>query len=94
MNLTFPRINSLLYFRCWTFEGTVCDVRFLQTKTLLIFSIDMVSASTLFPGKDADAQVKEIRSWLNARGVRDFEPVSLYCDQLKTVNVAMKSFLD
>jgi Exoribonuclease Xrn1 D2/D3 domain len=50
----------------------------------------MVSASTLFPGRDPDARVKEIRSWLNAQGVRDFEPVSLYCDQLKTVMSRLK----
>jgi Exoribonuclease Xrn1 D2/D3 domain len=53
-------------------------------------SIGMVHASDMFHGQDGDAQIKEIRTWLNAQGVRDFEPVSLYCDQLKTVNVLSK----
>ncbi|KAF8525866.1 exonuclease II [Hysterangium stoloniferum] len=44
---------------------------------------DMVRASDLFKGENGDAKVKEIRSWLNTQGVRDFEPVSLFCDQLK-----------
>ncbi|OCH84921.1 hypothetical protein OBBRIDRAFT_740759 [Obba rivulosa] len=43
----------------------------------------MVKASAIFPGEDADAQVKEVRSWLMQKGIRDFEPVSLFCDQLK-----------
>ena len=50
-----------------------------------VMSIDMVQASDMFRGEDGDAQIKEIRGWLNAHGVRDFEPVSLYCDQLKMV---------
>lgn len=49
-------------------------------------SIDMVLASDMFHGGDGDGKIKEIRAWLNAQGVRDFEPVSLYCDQLKTVS--------
>jgi len=44
---------------------------------------DMIKASDLFMGENEEAKVKEIRSWLNAQGVRDFEPVSLFCDQLK-----------
>ncbi|KAH9972179.1 XRN 5'-3' exonuclease N-terminus-domain-containing protein [Lactifluus volemus] len=31
---------------------------------------------------DPGAKAKEIRAWLVAKGVRDFEPVSLLCDQL------------
>ncbi len=36
-------------------------------------------------GEDAEARLKEIKGWLKAQGVRDFEPVSLFCDQLSKV---------
>jgi len=44
---------------------------------------DMAKASTIFPSEDdPGAKAKEIRTWLANKGVRDFEPVSLQCDQL------------
>ncbi|KAL6301387.1 exonuclease II [Sparassis latifolia] len=43
----------------------------------------MAKASDVFPGPNADAKLKEVRSWLYTKGIRDFEPVSLFCDQLK-----------
>ncbi|KAI0052258.1 hypothetical protein FA95DRAFT_1483852 [Auriscalpium vulgare] len=50
---------------------------------------DMAKAATTFQGvDDPDARAKEIRSWLATKGVRDFEPVSLFCDQLKKTTVA------
>ena len=43
----------------------------------------MVKASDIFKNiENPDAKVKEIKAWLNTKGVRDFEPVSLFCDQL------------
>jgi 5'-3' exoribonuclease 1 len=46
----------------------------------------MTKASTIFPSEDdPGAKAKEIRAWLVAKGVRDFEPVSLLCDQLDKV---------
>ena len=47
----------------------------------------MVKAQDVFPDDDSDAKVKEVRSWLLSKGVRDFEPVSLFCDQLKKVSM-------
>ncbi|KDQ53175.1 hypothetical protein JAAARDRAFT_137669 [Jaapia argillacea MUCL 33604] len=47
----------------------------------------MARATEVFPGPDADARAKEVRTWLNTKGVRDFEPVSLFCDQLKKETV-------
>lgn len=47
----------------------------------------MVLASDMFPEGDGDTQIKDIRMWLNSRGVRDFDPVSLFCDQLKMVRL-------
>ncbi|KZT01419.1 uncharacterized protein LAESUDRAFT_664014 [Laetiporus sulphureus 93-53] len=44
----------------------------------------MLHAGDVFTEEDdADAKVKEVKAWLNSKGVRDFEPVSLFCDQLK-----------
>jgi Exoribonuclease 1 Domain-3 len=46
----------------------------------------MAKASTVFPSEDDPcAKAKEIRAWLATKGVRDFEPVSLLCDQLEKV---------
>ncbi|KAF8808621.1 hypothetical protein BYT27DRAFT_7210614 [Phlegmacium glaucopus] len=44
--------------------------------------IGMMKATDALPGPDPDGQVKEIRSCLKSKGLRDFEAVSLYCDQL------------
>jgi len=44
----------------------------------------MVKASDVL-GPDAEARVKDVKNWLKSKGVRDFEPVSLYCDQLSKV---------
>ena len=47
----------------------------------------MAKASTIFPtADDPDAKAKEIRGWLATKGVRDFEPVPLHCDQLDKVH--------
>jgi hypothetical protein len=49
-------------------------------------STDMAKASTIFPSEDdPDAKAKEIRAWLATKGVRDFEPVPLHCEQLDKV---------
>lgn len=42
----------------------------------------MARASDIFPGPDPDSRIREIKAWLKTKGVRDFEPVSLFCDQL------------
>jgi len=39
------------------------------------------------PGPEADAVVREAKGWLKSTGVRDLEPVSLFCDQLGTDTV-------
>jgi Exoribonuclease 1 Domain-3 len=36
-------------------------------------------------GRDTEAKVKEIKIYLKSEGVRYFEPVSLFCDQLAKV---------
>jgi 5'-3' exoribonuclease 1 len=41
----------------------------------------MAKASEVL-GPDTEARVREVKSWLKFKGVRDFEPVSLFCDQL------------
>lgn len=44
----------------------------------------MAKASEVL-GPNAEVRVKEVKSWLKSKGVRDFEPVSLFCDQLAKV---------
>ncbi|KAF8975312.1 exonuclease II [Cyathus striatus] len=47
----------------------------------------MAQASDVLSGPDPDSRVKEIKGWLKSKGVHDFEPVSLFCDQLGKVTV-------
>ncbi|KAJ7486442.1 hypothetical protein B0H11DRAFT_2230915 [Mycena galericulata] len=42
----------------------------------------IAKASDILRVGDPDARVREIKAWLKSKGVRDFEPVSLFCDQL------------
>ncbi|KAJ6560949.1 exonuclease II [Mycena sp. CBHHK59/15] len=42
----------------------------------------MAKASDILRVPDPDARVREAKAWLKSKGVRDFEPVSLFCDQL------------
>ena len=49
--------------------------------------VDMPSVEDVFTTEDPEAKLKEVRGWLAAKGVRDFEPVSLFCDQLDKVSV-------
>ncbi|KIK52419.1 hypothetical protein GYMLUDRAFT_180127 [Collybiopsis luxurians FD-317 M1] len=48
----------------------------------------MLRAADVLPDANPDARVKEIRSWLKNKGVRDFEAVSLFCDQLSKDTIA------
>jgi len=43
----------------------------------------MAQAYDIFAEDIADAKVKEVKNWLQSKGVRSLEPVSLFCDQLK-----------
>lgn len=45
----------------------------------------MLRASEVFAQGNPDAKVKEIKSWLASKGVKDFDPVPLNADQLKKV---------
>ncbi|KAH8831417.1 exonuclease II [Flagelloscypha sp. PMI_526] len=42
----------------------------------------MAKAEDVLGPERPDERVKEIKSWLKSKGVRDFEAVSLFCDQL------------
>lgn len=55
--------------------------------------LDLTRASDLFPNADAEAQVKAAKEWLGSKGVRDFEPVSLFSDQLEKVGILGGSLL-
>ena len=59
--------------------------------SVLTLRLAMVKAGDVF--KDApnpDTKVKEAKTWLGTKGVRDFEPVSLFCDQLGKVGAFVK----
>ncbi|KAJ3572931.1 hypothetical protein NP233_g2767 [Leucocoprinus birnbaumii] len=45
----------------------------------------MAKASDVFRDHNSGERVREVRSWLKAKGVSSFEPVSLFCDQLSKV---------
>lgn len=49
----------------------------------------MAKASDIFPDDKPDVKVREIKQWLNGKGVRDLEAVSLFCDQLDKVNLVL-----
>jgi len=49
---------------------------------------DMPMASQIFPEGDGDARLKEVKSWLASKGVRNFEPVPLFTDKLTKRNRA------
>ncbi|KAG9097503.1 hypothetical protein FRC06_007481 [Ceratobasidium sp. 370] len=44
---------------------------------------DITRASDLFPNDDPEVKVKQAKEWLASKGIRDFEPVSLFSDQLE-----------
>ena len=50
-------------------------------------NIDMAQAYDIFDEK-ADECVREVKAWLKSNGVRDFEPVSLFSDQLTKETVS------
>jgi len=47
----------------------------------------MAVASEVFGDHKPEERVREIRSWLKAKGVTSLEPVSLFCDQLSKETV-------
>lgn len=53
---------------------------------VLTLVVAMPSAAEVFPG-DPDAKLKEAKDWLQSKGVKNFEPVSLFCDQLRKVSL-------
>ncbi|TFK49939.1 hypothetical protein OE88DRAFT_1752007 [Heliocybe sulcata] len=76
--------------RYWEFsEKAVQLIREYKAKAPEVFiaaerSKDaMTKSREIFQDEDSDARVKELKTWLMSKGVRDFEPVSLFCDQLK-----------
>ncbi|KAJ7868462.1 exonuclease II [Mycena leptocephala] len=75
--------------RHWEFSEKAIDlIREYKAKFPEIFqSLDgsgdaMAKASDILRVPDPDARVREAKAWLKSKGVRDFEPVSLFCDQL------------
>ncbi|TRM64823.1 exonuclease II [Schizophyllum amplum] len=75
--------------RNWEFSEKAIDLlrEYKQTYPDVFRALDqdgdaMARASDVLPGQNSDARVKEVKAWLKEKGVRDFEPVTLFCDQL------------
>ncbi|KAI0367978.1 hypothetical protein BV20DRAFT_949035 [Pilatotrama ljubarskyi] len=81
--------------RYWEFsEKAIQLIREYQAKYPEVFAVldrggdAMIKASDVFTdAPNPDAKAKEVKTWLNSKGVRDFEPVSLFCDQLGKATV-------
>ncbi|OSC96896.1 hypothetical protein PYCCODRAFT_1378244 [Trametes coccinea BRFM310] len=81
--------------RYWEFSEKAIElIREYQAKYPEVFQVldrsgdAMVKASDVFSdAPNPDAKAKEVKTWLNTKGVRDFEPVSLFCDQLGKATV-------
>ncbi|THH31525.1 hypothetical protein EUX98_g2669 [Antrodiella citrinella] len=77
--------------RFWEFSDKAMDLireyarAYPEVMAVLKNSGDAMSRATdVFKNaENADAKVKEVKNWLGTKGVRSFEPVSLFCDQLK-----------
>ena len=54
---------------------------------------DFLKLSEVFPGPTSDIRVKELKAWLVAKGVRDFEAVPLNCDKVGKVIPSIMPFL-
>ena len=50
-----------------------------------LFAPDFLKLSEVFPGPEFGTRVRELKAWLVAKGIRDFEAVPLYCDSVMKV---------
>ncbi|KAF9781094.1 exonuclease II [Thelephora terrestris] len=51
-------------------------------KHLEKYGNDFLQLSEVFPGPGSDDRIKQLKAWLGAKGVRDFEAVPLNCDSV------------
>lgn len=77
--------------RCSTLPQTLRLVALQAAFPEVFASLDgngdaMARATDIF-GRydDPDAKVREVKAFLKSKGVRDLEPVSLFCDHLSKV---------
>ncbi|EDR05464.1 uncharacterized protein LACBIDRAFT_303224 [Laccaria bicolor S238N-H82] len=75
--------------RHWEYSERAIDlIREYKAKFPEVFlSLDnsrdaMARVSDILSGPDPEGRVRVIKAWLKTKGVGDFEPVSLFCDQL------------
>lgn len=75
--------------RHWEFSRSTVDLireykeKFPEvTKHLEKDDYDFLQLSKVFPGSAFNAKTKELKAWLGAKGVRDFEAVPLNCDHV------------
>lgn len=53
---------------------------------MLHIPTDLQKASDYFEPSAAESRLKELKAWLVQKGVRDFDKVGLYSDQLEKVS--------
>lgn len=59
-----------------------------------VLSKGLLKSKEIYPNETKpDQKIREIRGWLKARGVLDFEPVTLFAEQLEKVCRPIKSEL-
>ena len=49
-------------------------------------SLDFLQLSEVFPSPDSDSRVRELKDWLVAKGVSNFEAVPLNCESVEKVS--------
>jgi len=54
---------------------------------LHLLGLDFLKLSEVFSGPTSDGRIKELKAWLVAKGVRDFEAVPLNCDKVGKVRL-------
>ena len=59
-------------------------------RLIALCELAMVRVDDIFGEHDPLRRIREIQSWLKSKGVKDFEPVSLFCDQLSKVNTSYR----
>ena len=57
----------------------------LEEGKLISFFEDLMRAADFFDSRSAESRLKELKAWIAQKGVRDFDKVPLYSDQLEKV---------
>jgi hypothetical protein len=59
------------------------SLRRCSASVLELPALDFLKLSEVFAGPGYDARIAELKAWLIAKGIRDFEAVPLNCDSIR-----------